>query len=668
MVSRKDSSVEERIAWLRAEVSRHNELYYQAAEPEISDQEFDELLRELAVLEGQHPELSALDSPTKRVGGRPLEQFESARHLEPMQSLDNTYSEEQLFDFIGRVAKGLVDQSFHLTLQPKIDGVAISLLYEDGVLKRAATRGDGVTGDDVTNNIRTIKSIPTRAFGLPSGSVEIRGEIYLPKQQFARLNEERDEAGLSAFANPRNAAAGSLKQLDPAVVATRGLEGIFYGFGAWPLGVVQSGGEFVRLLAEAGFSTPPETEVEQTPQSIHDALEFLANQDFPYEIDGAVLKVDSLAQRQSLGSTSKAPRWAIAYKYAPEREITRLTQITVQVGRTGVLTPVAELEPVFVSGSTVARATLHNEQEIERKDLRIGDWVYVEKAGEVIPAVTGVVPGRRDGTEQVFLMPEACPSCNGQITREAGMVAVRCENPSCPAQLRRRLSHFAARGAMDIDGLGEVMVNQLIESDLVHEIPSIYNLQESDLMELDRIGQKSARNLLDGIQASKSRPLWRLVFGLGIPHVGSVAAKKLAAAFQDLRALSGATREALAALEDIGEIMADSITTWFQNPKVQELLGKLESAGVNFAETEVAASAPSEGKLSGTTWVITGTLSAPRDDFASRIVNAGGKVAGSVSKKTSYVLVGDSAGSKKSKAEALGVPTIDEPAFERLMG
>lgn len=661
-------SAEERVAWLRAEIARHNELYYSQAEPEIEDRAFDDLLRELRDLEAAHPELAAPDSPTRTVGGRPLQQFAPARHEIPMQSLDNTYSEAEVEEFVGRVAKLLGGEHFNLTVEPKVDGVAISLLYKEGRLVRGATRGDGTTGDDVTANIRTVGGIPHSAPALPPGLVEIRGEIYMPKAEFARVNAERDEAGLPAFANPRNAAAGSLKQLDSRIVAERGLQGLFYGFGILPQGTVSTGSDFVALLRKCQFAAPAELRPVTTTAEVLEAIRDLGTRrhDFPYEIDGAVLKVDALAQRSELGSTSKAPRWAIAYKYEPERAVTRLREITIQVGRTGVLTPVAELDPVVVSGSRVSRATLHNEEEIRRKDLRIGDHVWIEKAGEVIPAVVAALKEKRDGSELPFEMPTACPSCGGPVRREEGQVAVRCVNPSCPAQLQRRLQHFASRGAMDIEGLGESLIAQLLASELVDEIPAIFKLHKEQLLGLERLGEKSASNLIQAIEVSKGRSLWRLLFGLGPLHVGAVAARKLAARFGSMDRLQAASEEDLIAVDDIGDVMARSLRSWFENPKVIQLLDALRAAGVNMLETESAA--PVEGGLlSGTTWVITGTLSVPREEVAALIRAAGGNVTSSVSKKTSYVLAGSEAGSKLEKARGLGVKILDEGAFREML-
>lgn len=667
MTDSSNASSKERIIRLRQEIERHNRLYYQDAAPEITDQDFDALLAELGALEALHPELADADSPTRRVGSDVSGGFAPVRHLVPMQSLENTYSEGEVREFVARVLKGLPGENVRFTIEPKVDGVAISLLYENGRLARAATRGDGQTGEEVTRNVLTIAGIPEQVEGFPGGVMEIRGEIYLPKQQFARLNEARDEEGLPAFANPRNAAAGSLKHLDARVVADRGLRGIFYGFGALPVDFARSGDEFIRRLQDSGFPVPEHCQPASSMEEILTAIRAWDSKrhGLEFETDGAVVKVDALAQRARLGSTSKAPRWAMAFKYPPERVTTRLVGITIQVGRTGVLTPVAELEPVSVSGSRVSRATLHNEEEIHRKDLRVGDHVEIEKAGEVIPAVVGVVTGRRDGSERPFAMPATCPSCGGPVSREEGQVAYRCANPSCPAQLLRRLGHFASRGAMDIEGLGERMVTQLVESGLVRSIPDLYRLRPEDLVALERMGEKSAANLLEAIMSSKRRPLWRLLFGLGVLHVGAVAARNLAAHFQTLDRLAAATEAELITLPDVGDIMAHSIHQWFRHPQVHALLNELRSLGLNLEETEITP--PQGGPLDGTTWVLTGTLSIPREEAAERIRLAGGKVSSSVSKKTTYLLAGADAGSKLEKAQALEVAIVDERGFRRML-
>lgn len=666
MVTHSLENAQKRAALLRAEIERHNQLYYQNAAPEISDQEFDALYRELSDLEAAFPELATEDSPTKRVGGQPLDEFASAEHLVPMQSLDNTYSEAEVIEFVHRLERLLPGKKITFTVEPKVDGVAISLLYENGKLVRAATRGDGRRGDEVTQNIRTISTIPDQLGVEAPGQIEVRGEVYLPKKEFARINQERDEEGLPTFANPRNAAAGSLKQLDSKITAKRKLDAVFYGAGAVSNPGTQR--DFLEYLKTAGLPVGERVWLANSAEEVIEAIHELAKirHDFAYETDGAVVKVDSFAQRDQTGSTSKAPRWAIAYKYEPERARTKLKDITIQVGRTGVLTPVAELEPVFVSGSTVSRATLHNEEEIQRKELRIGDWVLIEKAGEVIPAVVAVLKEERTGEERVFKMPAVCPSCGGPVSREEGQVAVRCVNPACEAQLQRRLEHFGTRGAMDIEGLGESMVAQLISAKLVHEVPDIYQLSTEPLLALERMGEKSVANLLAGIEASKRQPLWRLLFGLGILHVGVTAARKLAAKFHLLDSLATATEDELLATDDVGEIMAKSIRQWFETDAAKSWIERLRASGLNFGELDEVVT-DANGPLKDTTWVLTGTLSISRDEAADYIRQRGGTVSGSVSKKTTYVLAGEEAGSKLEKAQKLGVKILDETEFRQML-
>lgn len=654
-----------RIEELRALVAHHNRLYYEEAAPEIPDREFDRLLRELADLEEAHPEFADPSSPTRRVGGRPLEEFRPARHIVPMQSLDNTYSAAELREFIARVQRLAEGRRISFTVEPKVDGVAISLLYEDGHLVRAATRGDGTTGDDVTGNVLTIAGIPRHLRGSHPERVEIRGEIHMPKEVFAELNAQRDEEGLPAFANPRNAAAGSIKQLDPAVTAKRKLAGVFYGTGAWEGDTPASGSEIIRRIADWGLPVPELILDTGDADAVMAAIEKLgaARHGFAYETDGAVVKLDGIALRREFGSTAKAPRWAIAYKYEPERAETRLRDITVQVGRTGTLTPVAELDPVTVSGSTIARATLHNDEEIARKDIRIGDTVVVEKAGEVIPAVVEVRKDARDGSEKVFHMPDRCPSCGAPVHKEG--VAWKCASASCPAQVRRRIRHFASRQAMDIEGLGESLVDQLVDAGLVNRLPDIYSLEQGQVAALERMGEKSAANLMDAIGESRSRPLWRLLNGLGIPHVGVTSARDLAARFHTLDRLRGAGMPTLLAIHSIGGVMAAAIHEWFANPGNMELVEALRAAGLNFGESDTPA--PETGDhLAGTTWVLTGTLSVSREEASDTIRRLGGKVVGSVSKKTTHVLAGEEAGSKLAKARELGIRVLDEEAFRAL--
>ena len=662
----------DRMSDLRQQIAHHDSLYYEQAKPEISDREYDALYRELVDLERAHPELLTSDSPTQKVGGRPQGAFAQVRHLVPMQSLDNTYSAEEIGDFVERLQRLLPGEEIPFTIEPKVDGVAICLLYEKGRLVRAATRGDGTTGDEVSRNIRTIGVIPAQLQGKAPDVLEVRGEVYLPKETFARINAERDEQGLPTFANPRNAAAGTLKQLDPNIVAERKLSAVFYGYGAVePASALPERMEdFFAQLKAWGLPVNPRHWLAGDAAEVMAAITELGaiRPNFPFETDGAVIKADLIAQHARLGSTSKAPRWAIAYKYEPEQARTRLQDITVQVGRSGVLTPVAEMEPVFVAGSTVSRATLHNEEEIARKDLRIGDWVLIEKAGDVIPAVVKVLTEERDGSEKEFKMPNHCPVCSAPVTRTEGEVAVRCTNPGCAAQARRRIEYFAGRTAMDIEGLGEAMVTQLCEAGLVTDFADLYALRAEQLLPLERMGKKSVINLLEAISTSRNQPLWRLLAALGIPHVGVTVARTLAASFGTLDRLAAASEEELVAVEEIGPIMATAIHGWFRDPSVIKLVEKLRSAGLNFGERDPKGSAPAaDGPLKGTTWVLTGTLSMPREEAAEMIRSKGGKVSGSVSAKTTYLLAGEEAGSKLDKAQKLGITILDEEALRKLI-
>ena len=664
------SNVLSRARELRRQIAHHDRLYYEEAAPQITDREYDALLRELRDLEDAHPDLRTPDSPTQRVAGKPLEGFQQVRHRVPMQSLDNTYSLEEADDFMARVERLLPGIKLRWTIEPKVDGVAISLTYRAGLLELAATRGDGTMGDDVTQNVRTIRSIPLRLEGDVPDLIEIRGEVYLPKKKFAALNTEREEEGEALFANPRNAAAGSLKLLDSTIVAKRGLGAVFYGLGAVEGGKSpQTQTELLAWLKKIGLPVVPkfwEADDEAGVRQAIAALEKIRH-DFAFETDGAVIKLDEFKRREQAGSTSKAPRWAMAYKYEAERARTRLNGIVVQVGRMGTLTPVAELEPVPIAGSRVARATLHNEEEIARKDIRIGDWVFVEKAGEVIPAVVGVDLKARTGKEKQFKMPDKCPSCASKVFRDPELTAVRCVNPDCPAQIRRRLEHFGARGAMDVEGLGEAMVDQLVSAGLVQKLPDIYALEADQVAALERMGEKSTANLLGAIEGSKGQPLWRLLFGLGIMHVGASVARKLADKFHTLERIAAASVEELESTEDIGRIVAEEIHDFFRLPHNKKLVESLRKHGLNFGEHD-KRSAPASQELAGETWVITGTLSRPRDEIAELIRRRGGNVSGSVSKKTSYVLAGEEAGSKLDKAKSLGVPVVDEKQFRSRLG
>lgn len=655
-----------RILELRKEIAEHDRRYYLEAAPSISDQQYDNLYRELRELEEEFPELITPESPTQRVGGAPLEGFSQVTHRTPMLSLDNTYSEEEVAEFFRRLQRLLPGETIDAVIEPKVDGVAISILYRSGLMEYAATRGNGVNGDDVTANIRTIRVVPLRLRGSVPDEVEVRGEVFLPKQVFASLNAERERAGEPLFANPRNTAAGSLKQLDPALVAKRKLSAIFYGFGLLTGDEVSTHQQALGRLKSWGLPTHEKVWTAQSVDQVVEAIQTLGRMrhDFGFEIDGAVVKVDRYDLREQLGYTSKAPRWAMAYKYQGERAETRVRFIEVQVGRSGKLTPVANLDPVFVSGTTVSRATLHNGDEIRRKDVREGDIVVIEKSGEIIPAVVEVLKDRRTGHEKPFEMPSRCPSCGEPVTRLAGQVDVRCTNVECPEQVKRRLEHFAHKGALDIEGLGQMMVEQLVEKGLVKRIDHIYELDEAKLNQLDRMGKKSISNLLNGIEASKKEPLWRLIFGLGILHIGSTAARELADHFKTMEALQAASLDELTRVPNTGEVVAASIRDWFQNPDNIALIKALRRHGLNFGETNRDEAV--SDTLLATSWVITGTLSESREVFEELIRRNGGRITGSVSKKTDYLLVGEDAGSKLEKARQLGVKIVTEAEFRQL--
>ena len=663
----------QRIGALRFELVEHNQRYYQDAAPTITDQEYDALYRELSDLETAFPEFLTPDSPTQRVGGAPLEEFTQIRHRVPMLSLDNTYSEEEVAEFYRRVQKALPGRDVPVVIEPKIDGVAVSLFYENGTLQYAATRGDGVQGDDITQNARTIRTVPHRLRGSAPEKLEVRGEVFMPRSGFDKFNAARAAAGEPLFANPRNATAGSLKQLDPAIVAKRPLAFIAHSFGLLEGGAMElrSQSEMFQLLTACGLKVSEKLWREHTVEGIIQAIRELdeARHGFEYETDGAVVKVDDFAQRSRLGLTSKSPRWAMAYKYQAERAETRLLDIQIQIGRTGVLTPVAILEPVPVSGTTVARATLHNGEEIARKDVRIGDTVAIEKRGEIIPAVILVRTDLRKGTEQPFQMPTTCPSCGAPVVQDPDGVALRCQNIACPAQVRRRLQHFASRGAMDIEGLGEAMVDQLVTHGLVSAIPDVYDLRTESLMKLERMGEKSARNLVEGIETSKNQPLWKLLFGLGILHVGATGARALAARFKTVAGIRAANEDEIKRVSDIGHVVGASVYEFFTNPANSANLDRLRAAGLNFGERDPAAvTGSANAELVGKRWVITGTLSQPREEITELILEKGGKVSGSLSNKTDYLLAGAEAGSKLEKAKSLGVKVLDEVEFRCLLG
>jgi DNA ligase (NAD+) len=672
------AEAEKRHAALVEEVRHHDEAYYVQARPTISDQEYDRLYRELVDLEKKFPGLVTLDSPTQRVGGAPLSAFTPVQHLIPMLSLDNTYSQEEVREFVQRVQRVLPGEPLEWIVEPKVDGVAMNLRYERGVFTLGATRGDGTTGDNITENLRTIRNLPMRLKGSPLPErMEVRGEVYMTRTGFIQLNKQRVANGEEPFANARNSAAGSLKQLDSRLVARRPLALKVYGLGQVEGGSIpaKTHAEVLAWLKSLGLPAPDKTWHCASVEELLAAIEDLdrIRKDFPYETDGAVIKLNSLAQRERAGFTSKAPRWAMAYKYAAEQAETTLKAITIQVGRTGKLTPVAELEPVFLAGSTIARATLHNEDEIRRKDIRVGDTVTIEKAGEVIPAVVGVVLTKRTGRETIFSFPTKCPECNGPIQRssdDSGEAAVdwRCINPDCPAQLQGRLAHWCARGAMDIEGGGDVLTSQLTRLGLVKNVADLYSLTLEQLLTIERMGEKSARNFLEGVEASKKRDLWRLIFGLGILHVGAGGAKALARAYGSLDEIAAASIEQLTETEDIGEVIAQSIHEWFRNPLNQQLVERLRAAGLNFTSSTTRAAKSTNSAVANKTFVLTGTLpTLKREEAAAKIEAAGGKISGSVSKKTDYVVAGEEAGSKLTKARELGVSVLDEAALLRLL-
>ena len=662
------AQTQQQIEELRTEIERHNRLYYIDATPEITDREYDQLLNRLEALEQQFPELRSPTSPTQRIGGAPREGFENVQHAVPMMSLSNTYSKEELVEFDRRIRKLIPEEIFAYILEPKIDGVAISLRYENGALVRAVTRGDGTTGDDVTSNVRTIQSIPLRLSDLmPPAVLEVRGEIYMDTAGFAQLNEQRQEAGQDPFANPRNACAGSLKLLDPRAVAKRPLDAIFYATGELAGIAFETHEQMLRSLKNYGLRITPNYWLSENIEEILQRLDELEamRHEFPFEMDGGVIKVNERRLYPDLGYTAKSPRWAVAYKYEPEQAETTLHAISIQVGRTGVLTPVAELEPVQLAGTTVKRATLHNEDEIRRKDIKVGDRVIIEKAGEIIPAIVKVVAAKRTGAELEFSMPTTCPECGNEVEKRAGEVALRCINLQCPAQVKSWLTHFASRGAMDINGLGESLVEQLVDSGLVKNPAELYSLKKVEVLGLERMGEKSADKLIAGIEASKNQPFERVLFGLGIRHVGKGAATLLANEFRNIDALRRADVERLESIRDIGPIVGKSVVDYGQSPEAMAMINQLRAAGVNFQQAESSGNM----ELDGLTFVLTGSMETmTRDEAGDQIRARGGKLSSSVSKKTSYLVTGASAGSKLAKAEGLGVTILNEEQLNALLG
>ena len=652
-------------AHLLQQVRRHDRLYYVQAQPEISDAAYDRLYRELSDLEKAHPQLIDQNSPTRKVGGAPLDSFRTVPHTVRMQSLNNTYSEPELSEFLARVSKGLAGQDATFAIEPKIDGLAVTVRFVDGHLVQGLTRGDGERGDDITENLKTIRNLPLFVPSLPK-TIEFRGEVYLPEPAFAALNQTREKKGEALFANPRNAAAGTLKLLDSREVAQRPLAVVFYGLAQPEASSLTTQDALHQQILQWGLPGHTWFRLASGPDEVLQAVRTLHHDriQFPFATDGAVIKVNRFDQQRVLLSTEKAPRWAMAYKYTPEQAETRLHAITFQVGRSGVITPVAELDPVLLSGSTVSRATLHNFEEIARKDIRVGDSVNIEKAGEVIPAVLSVNLQKRPATSRRTAVPRHCPVCGGPLSKEE--VFLRCTSRDCVGQLKRRLQHFASRGAMDIEGMGEAMVGQLVDAGLVQHLDQLYALTEEQLTHLERMGEKSASNLLQGIAASKARPLWRLIFGLGIPQVGAVSSESLARHFTTLEKLSSATTNDLTQVNDVGPKVAEEIVSFFKEPSAQRLLPALQKAGLNFTaqKDELAMRG---GVFAGKKFVITGTLSQSREEFIRQIQSHGGSVVGSVSPKTDFVLAGEEAGSKLTKARSLQVRILNEKDFVKLV-
>jgi len=661
--------IKKEINELRKIIRKHNYHYYVLDKPTISDNEYDNLMKRLMTLEGKYPELIIPDSPTQRVGAKPLEEFKAARHLVPMLSLANAFDDQDLIDFDQRIRKNYPQDTFDYVVELKIDGLAIALVYENGVLQRGATRGDGFTGEDVTQNLRTINSIPLKLMNFEnlSDTIEVYGEVYMDKDNFKRLNDERIKRGENLFANPRNAAAGSVRQLDPAITAKRKLDTFVYR-ATFPEGDrFNTHMEVLNFLRSAGFKVNPHI---KECNDINEAIAYCKSwlnkkNSLEYEIDGMVIKVNQLRLRQTLGSTSKSPRWAIAYKFPAEQMTTIIKNIIVGVGRTGALTPVAILKPVVISGSKVQRATLHNEDEIRRKDIRVGDTVLIQKAGEVIPEVIKVVKEKRTGREKTFKMPDKCPICGSKVVKPEGEVVSRCNNISCPAQVKGRIKHFVSRQAMDIDGLGLAIIEQLVDKKKIKDFADLYYLKKEDLVELERMAEKSSDNLIKAIEASKDRPLSNLIYALGIRFVGSYASKLLAKRISNLLDLKDLSKEDLINIEEIGPKIAESIVLFFKKTENINIIKKLKDAGVNFTSKEGDLQKRSLDNLQ---FVLTGSLeNYTRKEAKSRIEELGGRVTGSVTKNTDYLVAGRKPGQKYQMAKKMNVKIINENDFRRML-
>jgi DNA ligase (NAD+) len=665
-----DEAIEKQAAELRRLLHRYNYAYYVLDEPEVSDAEYDRLFRELMELEAAYPELVVDDSPTRRVGVTPLDKFESVSHTVPMLSLENAFEEEEVLAFDERVKRFLkTDELLLYTAEPKMDGVAVELVYEDGVLRDASTRGDGFAGERVTANIRTIKTVPLVLLKGTDRPVpyrlEVRGEVFIAIEDFKALNKERIDRGEAPFANPRNAAAGSLRQLDSGITAGRPLDIFCYGVGTVSDVRLASHWEMLQLLTTFGLKVNPDIRPRAVIEDVLDYYKELLERRhrFPYEMDGMVIKVDDFDLQKRLGEKSRSPRWALAYKFPATQETTRVVHIDVQVGRTGALTPVAHLAPVSVGGVTVSRATLHNEDEIEKKDIRIGDMVLVQRAGDVIPEVVKVITSDRAGDERPFLMPAHCPVCGSEVLRLEGEAATRCINANCPAQVKGRIQHFASKGAFDIDGLGEKLVGQMVDKGLIRSYADLFALKEDEVAGLERMGEKSARNLMAAIQGSKKISLSRFVYALGIRHVGEHIANVLARKFGTLDAILSATKTELEAVHEVGPQVSESVRAFFDNAENRNNVERIIALGV-----EIETQRQSAAALRGKTFVLTGTLEGmTRDEAKARIEACGGKVSSAVSNKTSYVVAGDNPGSKLDKAKRLGVMILDEKDFVKML-
>ncbi|KUP31827.1 NAD-dependent DNA ligase LigA [Bacillus halotolerans] len=660
-------TAKQRAEELRRTINKYSYEYYTLDEPSVPDAEYDRLMQELIAIEEEHPDLRTPDSPTQRVGGAVLEAFQKVTHGTPMLSLGNAFNADDLRDFDRRVRQAVGDDVAY-NVELKIDGLAVSLRYEDGYFVRGATRGDGTTGEDITENLKTIRTIPLKM--KRSLSIEVRGEAYMPKRSFEVLNEERIKNGEEPFANPRNAAAGSLRQLDPKIAAKRNLDIFVYSIAELDEMGVETQSQGLDFLDDIGFKTNQERKKCGSIEEVIALIDELQAKraDLPYEIDGIVIKVDSLDQQEELGFTAKSPRWAIAYKFPAEEVVTKLLDIELNVGRTGVITPTAILEPVKVAGTTVSRASLHNEDLIREKDIRILDKVVIKKAGDIIPEVVNVLVEQRTGEEKEFSMPTECPECGSELVRIEGEVALRCINPECPAQIREGLIHFVSRNAMNIDGLGERVITQLFQENLVRNVADLYKLTKEQVIQLERMGEKSTENLISSIQKSKENSLERLLFGLGIRFIGSKAAKTLAMHFESLDNLKKATIEELLAIDEIGEKMADAVITYFHKEEMLELLAELEELGVNtlYKGPKKVKAEDSDSYFAGKTIVLTGKLEElSRNEAKAQIEALGGKMTGSVSKNTDLVIAGEAAGSKLTKAQELNIEVWNE---EQLMG